>query len=84
MQAILRFFARRISSDKFDLRLAELVCFAGSLITLVCGLGALSRLNMAGGEYFLGLLGVVNLAVLLVILGNCLSQSARSSSNQKE
>jgi hypothetical protein len=64
-----RVLGMRISSEKFDVRLGQLVCFAASPALLVVALGGLARLSLSSGEAFLGVLTSVAVALLLVILG---------------
>jgi hypothetical protein len=77
MRSIKRLIKWRVSSDAFDQRLAERVMYAGSLLMLVCGFLVLSGFQPAGGEYFLGVLGVLTISLLLMLMGNVVSLVAR-------
>jgi hypothetical protein len=63
----------RVSSEGFDVRLGQYVCFAAGPALLVVALGGLARLSPTPGEAFLGVLASVAVALLLVNLGLALS-----------
>ena len=64
-----RVLEKRLSSERFDVRLGQLLCFAAGPALLVVALGGLARLALTPGEAFLGVLASVAVALLLVILG---------------
>ena len=59
----------RFSSERFDARLGQLLCFTAGPALLVVALVGLARLALTPGEAFIGVLGSVAVALLLVILG---------------
>jgi hypothetical protein len=59
----------RVSSERFDVRLGQWVCFAAGPALLVVTVSGLARLSPTPAEAFLGVLAGVAAALQLVILG---------------
>lgn len=69
MRNAVRFLMRPISTNRFDGRLAQFSCYAGSLMVLVLGILKLCRLGLDEAHLFFGLLLVLCLTLLGVIAG---------------
>jgi len=69
MSLFQRVLGMRLSSERFDVRLGQLLCFAAGPLLLVVALGGLARLALTPGEAFIGVLASLAMALLLVILG---------------
>jgi uncharacterized membrane protein len=66
---IIRFFGHTISSDAFDRRLGQVVCFVAGLVMLVVSIWKLTRLDLSEAQFFFGLLLSLCVPLLLVIVG---------------
>ena len=66
---ITRFFGQTISSDAFDRRLGQVVCFIAAVVTLVVSLWKLTRLDLSEAQFFFGMLLSLCVPLLLVIVG---------------
>jgi hypothetical protein len=77
-----RVLQTRLSSERFDVRLGQLVCFGAAPALLVVAFVGLGRLALTPGEAFIGVLGSVAVALLLVILGIVLPLAAKAPPNQ--
>ena len=77
-----RVLGMRLSSERFDVRLGQLLCFAAGPALLVVALGGFARLALTPGEAFLGVLASVAVALLLVILGIVLPLASKMPPNQ--
>lgn len=64
-----RFFGRTVSSDAFDLKLGQLVCFTGSVVVLFTSWWKLTTLDLGESQLFFGLLLSLCPPLLLVIVG---------------
>ena len=64
-----RFFGRTISSDAFDTKLGQVVCFVGSVVTLVVSLWKLTQLDLTEAQLLFGLLLSLTVPLLLLIVG---------------
>jgi hypothetical protein len=64
-----RIWELRVSSERFDVRLGQWVCFAAGPALLVVAVSGLAQLSPTPAEAFLGVLAGVAAALLLVILG---------------
>ena len=64
-----RLVAMRVTTDAFDIRVGQALCFVAAPVLLVVALIGLARLAASPGEVFLGVLGSVTVALLLVVLG---------------
>src|SRR5262249_27637472 len=81
MSVFPRVVQRRLSSERFDVRLGRLLCFAAGPALLVVALVGLGRLALTPGEAFIGVLASVAVALLLVILGIVLPLAAQAPPN---
>jgi hypothetical protein len=68
----------RLSSERFDVRLGQLLCFAACPTLLVVALGGLERSALTPGEAVIGVLASVAVALLLVTLGIVLPLAAKA------
>ncbi len=75
------FFGRTISSDAFDTKLGQGVCFVASIVVLAVSFWKLTQLELTEAQVFFGLLLSFCTPLLLVIVGLVLP-GARSSRNQ--
>jgi uncharacterized membrane protein len=66
---ITRFFGHTISSDAFDRRLGQVVCFVAGVLMLVVSMWKLTRLDLSEAQFFFGLLLSLCVPLLLVIVG---------------
>jgi hypothetical protein len=82
MSRFVRVLGVRLSSERFDARLGQLLCFAASPALLVVGLGGLARLALTPGEAFIGVLASLAVALLLVILGIVLPLASKAPPNR--
>jgi hypothetical protein len=73
---------KRLSSERFDVRLGQLLCFAAGPALLVVALVGLGRLALTPGEAFIGVLASLAVALLLVMLGIVLPLAAKAPLNQ--
>jgi hypothetical protein len=63
------FFKRPITSDRFDRRLGQFVCFGGAPVVLLGSVGVLGRMTDQPSQLLTGLLAASAVAIALVILG---------------
>jgi len=63
------FFGRTVSSEAFDTKLGQGVCFAGSMVMLVASLWKLTQLELSEAQFFFGMLLSLCVPLLLVIVG---------------
>lgn len=77
MQRLHELLRSRISTEASDLRFGQAACFGASLLVLVVGLLAVTRLTASNGELLLGVLGTLSLSVQLVVLGAVAPLAAR-------
>ena len=80
MAGLRHFARRRLSSETFDIRLAQLVCFAASPALLLCAVFALQRHAATPGEVVVGLLAAVAVSIQCIILGIVLPMARDRSS----
>ncbi len=64
-----RFFGRTVSSDAFDIKLGQSVCFVGSVVMLAVSMWELTQLELSEAELFFGMLLSLCVPLLLVIAG---------------
>ena len=82
MSLFQRVLGMRLSSERFDVRLGQLLCFAAGPALLVVALVGLGRLALTPGEAFIGVLASVAVALLLVILGIVLPLASGAPPNK--
>ncbi len=63
------FFGRTISSDAFDTKLGQGVCFVASVVVLAVSFWRLTQLELTEAQVFFGLLLSFCTPLLLVIVG---------------
>lgn len=66
---VLRFFGRTISSNAFDMKLGQAVCYVASVVLLFTSWWKLTRLDLGEAQLFFGLLLSFCPPLLLVIIG---------------
>jgi hypothetical protein len=64
-----RFFGRTVSSDAFDIKLGQSVCFVGSVVMLAVSMWELTQLELSEADFFFGMLLSLCVPLLLVIVG---------------
>ncbi len=69
MSSIRRLLEFRVSSEKFDVRLGQGLCFAAAPFAVAATALGIARLPLTEGEIVLTLLGGLALALQLVMLG---------------
>jgi hypothetical protein len=65
---IIRFFGHTITSDAFDLRLGQAVCFVGGVLMLAVSMWKLTRLDLSEAQFFFGVLLSLCVPLLLFIV----------------
>src|SRR3954454_6226849 len=78
MRKSLEFLTRPIGTRRLDDRVAQMACYAGSLLVLVLGVLKLCRLGLDETHLFLGLLLVLSLTILGVIGGTLVGPSEKA------
>jgi hypothetical protein len=68
---------RSITSNRFDDRLSQFVCYGSALLVLVLGLIKLCRLGLDPTQLFFGVLLVLCLMLLLIICGTIAGPSEK-------
>jgi uncharacterized membrane protein len=68
---------RRLSTDRFDNRLAQIVCYVVAIGILILGILKLCRLGLDEAHLFFGLLLVLCLSVLCIIAGTITGPSEK-------
>ena len=66
---IARFFGHPISSDAFDTRLGQVVCFVAGVLMLVVSMWKLTQLDLSEAQLFFGVLLSLCVPLLLIIVG---------------
>jgi hypothetical protein len=69
MSRLRRVLNWRLSSEGFDVRVAQLLCFVAGPLVLVVALSALPRFAATRGEIFIGVLASSAVALLIVLMG---------------
>ena len=67
--SIARLLGHTISSDAFDLKLGQGVCFLASTLILLVSLWELARLDLTEAQLFFGLLLSLCVPLLLLVVG---------------
>jgi hypothetical protein len=57
---------QRLTSDRFDARLAEWVAAGAAVLLMMCGVIAVDRLGLGGAEFLVGFGLILGLALLFV------------------
>jgi len=73
------FLRRTVSSEAFDVKLGQGVCFVGSVVVGVASWWKLLRLELSEPELFLGLLLSLCVPLLLIIVGMVLPGAVATS-----
>lgn len=72
-----RFFGHTISSEAFDTKLGQVVCFVAAVVLLAVSMWKLTQLDLNGeAQFFFGLLLSLCVPLLLVIVGLVLPMGA--------
>lgn len=74
-----RFFGRTVSSDAFDIKLGQGVCFVGCMVMLAVSMWKLTQLELSEAEFFFGMLLSLCVPLLLVIVGLVLPSAVAAS-----
>ncbi|MDO8665787.1 MAG: hypothetical protein Q7J79_04195, partial [Gemmatimonadales bacterium] len=53
---ITRFFGRTMSSDAFDTRLGQVVCFVAGMVMVLVSMWKLTRLDLSEAQFLFGVL----------------------------
>ncbi|HUT32365.1 MAG TPA: hypothetical protein VNE39_02705 [Planctomycetota bacterium] len=69
MGPIARLAKARVTTDFFDARLGQLVCFVAAVALFVIAVLKLCRLQLTEGQLVIGLLAAIACSLLLVVLG---------------
>ena len=69
MSMIYRLLRSKISSDAFDHYLTERASYVAAVVMLAFGIPGLEKFDLSGGDFFLGILGVLGISLLFVVLG---------------
>jgi len=77
-QHIGQLLSHRITSDAWDGRLGQIVCFTAAVLVLALSLWKLTRLGLTEAGLFLGLLLSLIVPLLFIIIGLLLPVSAAS------
>jgi len=67
--SVSRFLGRSVSSNAFDMKLGQAVCYVASVVLLFTSWWKLSRLDLGEAQLFFGLLLSFCPPLLLVIIG---------------
>ena len=62
-------FNMPVTSDRFDRRLTQVVCFGSAPVILVCAARALQRMGASPTELLIGVLAAAALSVGMTLLG---------------
>jgi hypothetical protein len=82
MSLFSRVLETRLSWERVDVRLGQLLCFAAAPALLVVALVALGKVALTPGEALIGVLASAAVALLLVILGVVLPLAGKAPPNQ--
>jgi hypothetical protein len=80
MSRLRRIAGFRVSSERWDLRIAQALCFAAAPALLLVAVAALRRNAATPGEMVVGLLAACAVSLLCVILGLILPMTQRGVS----
>jgi hypothetical protein len=69
MNAITRFFGHAVSSDAFDVKLGQGVCFVAAVIVCFVSMWKLTQVDLSEAQFYFGLLLSLCVPLLLVIVG---------------
>lgn len=81
MSQILQWLRRPLSSQAFDVKAGQIVCWLVSPLVLVLGVFKLCRLPLNETQLFFGILLVLAVALLGVLLGLVLPLAARPTTS---
>jgi hypothetical protein len=76
---LLCILAKRLTSPRFDARLAQIACYAGGLVTFVAAVLKLCSLPVSEFQLLVGLLLAVACLLLCITLGTLVPLAARLS-----
>ncbi len=83
MTIITRVLKRKVSTDNFDIRCAQTLCFAGGVFVLALGSWKLNTFALTAVQILCGLLLVSSVALLLVALGLLLPLAHAAGKNKE-
>ena len=69
MGQIPRLAKASVTTDTFDGRLGQMVCFVAAVVLFALAVLKLSRLQLTEGQLVIGLLAAIACSLLLVVLG---------------
>ena len=84
MGPIARLAKARVTTDFFDARLGQVICFVAAVALLVAAVLKLCRLGLPEGQLIIGLLAAIACSLLLVVVGLLLPISAASRKGRQE
>lgn len=76
---LLRILARRLTSSRFDAKVAQYACYAGGLLVFVAAVLKLCSLPVSEFQLLIGLLLAVACLLLCIALGMLVPVAARLS-----
>ena len=79
MRLIARLARIKISSERFDARVSQVVFFVGALLFFCGTTWALTTLNLSEGQLLIGLLASIACMLLMILIGLVLPISALSA-----
>jgi hypothetical protein len=62
----------QLTSERFDRRLSQVVCFGGAPVLFTCGVLALARLGATPAEFIIGVMATSAAAFGMIVMG-CVS-----------
>lgn len=74
----------RVTTDLFDARLGQMVCFVAAIALFVIAVLKLCRLGLTEGQLIIGLLAAIACSLLLVVLGFLIPVSAAVRKGRQE
>jgi Na+(H+)/acetate symporter ActP len=74
----------RVTTDFFDARLGQMLCFVAAIALFVLAVLKLCRLGLTEGQLIIGLLAAIACSLLLVVLGLLLPISAALRKDRQE
>lgn len=69
MGLIARLAKARVTTESFDARVGQVLCFVAAVALFVVAVLKLSRLRLSEGQLIIGLLAAIACTLLLVVLG---------------
>ena len=77
MKSLIRLVGTRLTSDRADARVGQIVCFAGAIALFVIATLRLCALRLPEGQLLIGLLAALACTLLLMLIGLLLPLAVR-------